>query len=215
MRFLLLFVAAFAFALTGCDSTSSSSHCYDCGSDDNGKDHGKDDGGSDNGSDNGSDGGGTTSDVFFDVDPRQTYLRTEQDGAVDAVGIALSDYGFKAGDAFCATAVGDYLLQPGQLASERGGSWVTAVFSADNKLEASTQRVRLHTAIEAGDDVVTPHTFYGQLDTDVSQDWDATSGCVTVPDGANYLFFAAYDSYYGDNAAAPGSTQPFGVVVKR
>ena len=212
---LLLLTAAVAFALSGCDSTGLDSFCEDCGGPGDyptGGGH-PDDGGSEEG---GSDGGSTSdAEVFIEVDPRQTYLRTSGDHAVDAPALRLADEGIEAGDYVCAVAVGDYVLGSGVLASSQGQPRLTAIFSADDTLGPDDRPVRVKKAIEAGDDVVTPDTQAGGFATDVPQDFDATSVCLTIPEGANYAFLATYDTSYGDNTTVPNATQPFGLLIKR
>ncbi|WP_412063363.1 hypothetical protein [Rubrivirga sp. IMCC45206] len=218
MRSLLL-TAAVAFALSGCDSTGLNLPCEDCGSHGGGTyDHpggGGSHGGGSDGTGGGTTGGSADADVFIEVDPRQTYLRTFGDHALDAPALRLADEGLKAGDHVCAVAVGDFILGPGIRASEQGQPLLTAIFSADDTLSPSDERVRIKTAVEAGDDVVTPDTESGGHATDVPQDFDATSVCVTIPAGARYVFLSTFDTYYADNTADPDGTQPFGLLLKR
>ncbi|PAP77812.1 hypothetical protein [Rubrivirga marina] len=164
--------------------------------------------------DDGSGPGGSTDD-FIPVDPRQTYTLTWKDDAIDAPAVRLADYGVAPGDVVCGQAVGDFYTEPGVLASSRGYPQMTAIFSSDASLLPSDQRVRVKGAVDTADDVPTLATAIDGLDTDVAEDFDATSGCVTVPDGARYVFLAPYDAYYGDNTDAHPSGQPFGLLLKK
>ncbi|WP_412067828.1 hypothetical protein [Rubrivirga sp. IMCC43871] len=224
---LLLLTAAAAFALSGCDSTGLDSSCQDCGGQggypsgsghpagDGSDGSGSGGGGSADGS-GGSDGGGTSdANVFIEVDPRQTYLRTSSDHAIDAPALRLADEGIEAGDYVCAVAVGDYVLGTGVRASTLSQPLLTAIFSADDTLGPDDQRVRVKKAVEAGDDVPTPDTQSGGYATDVAQDFDATSVCLTIPEGATYAFLAPFGSSFGSNGPVPDATQPFGLLIKR
>ena len=218
MRFPLALASAalFGLLLTGCDSVGPDDAvpCATCTPD------GSNDGGSTDGStDGGTDGGTPTDDgsdatTFLSVDPRQTYTRTSQDAALDAPALRLADYGVAPGQTVCARAVGDFYLEPGVLASASGYPLVTAIFSADDVLLAADQRARVAGAVDTDADVATLETRYGQLATDVAEDFDATGGCVTVPAGAQYVFLAAYDGYYADNEDALVDGQAFGLAIE-
>ena len=207
----------FSLPLTGCDSVGPDDlACVTCGDhpgDDTDSDDDAGSGGSDD--DGGSDGGEADKTSFVEVHPRQTYLLTSADpDAVDAPALRLSDWGLEAGDVVCATAVGDFYTEPGVLASSRGLPLVTAIFSATDELKPDTERRRVETALEAGDDVGTWATAVGGHETDVAEDLDATDACVTIPAGAAFVFLAPFDSFYGDNADALVNGQPFGLLVE-
>lgn len=179
---------------------------------------GSDDGSGDEGDDGSDDDGsapGDSSDDVIPVDPRQTYTLTWKDDARDAPAILLADYGMSPGDVVCGQAVGDFYTEPGVLASSRGYPQITAIFSATDVLLPSAQRYRVKGAIDTPEDVETLATAYDGLETDVDEDFDATGGCITVPDGARYVFLAAYDAFYADNTDANVGGQPFGLLLKK
>lgn len=201
MRTLLLFAGfSLVFALAACDSTGidddggEGCQSYHCGDGDG-------------------DGGGNGTNATIDINPRQTYLRTSQDNAVDAPAISLSDLGYTTGDSICFSVVGDFSLVEGFLASERDEGFLTAVFSGSDRLRADTNLMRVSDAIEAGDDVFTLDTDKNALHTDIDQDFSADDACLVIPEGAKYVFFAAYDSFYSDNANIDGT--PFQVQIKK
>jgi hypothetical protein len=78
------------------------------------------------------------------------------------------------------------------------------VFSSSNVLWAQNVLNRVPGAIDAGIPVVTWNTLYGNLSTDIPQDFRIANTIVQVPIGANYLFVAAEDIYYSDNSDPDG-----------
>jgi hypothetical protein len=63
---------------------------------------------------------------------------------------------------------------------------------------------RVPGAIDAGIAVVTWNTLFGNMSTDIPQDFRIANTFVQVPVGANYLFVAAEDIYYSDNSDPDG-----------
>ena len=244
MRFSLL-LATLAVAVAGCDSVGIDAPrpCTTCSpdtggshpgggstggsgatdgttsgsgsTDGSGASDGAGSGAGDGSGDGGTAGGGSSDLTFIAVDPRQTYTRTSQDKALDAPAIRLADYGVSPGDAVCGAIAGDFYTEPGVLASVRDLPRLTAVFSADDRLLDASERHRVPGVVDVPTYVVTMATNYDQLETDIDQDFDVAEGCITVPAGAQFVFFGAYDSYYADNSDALIDGQPFGVVFKR
>jgi hypothetical protein len=79
------------------------------------------------------------------------------------------------------------------------------VFSSTNVLLAPNFLNRVPGAIDAGMPVVTWSTLYGNMATDILQDFRIANTIVQVPLGANYLFVAAEDIYYSDNSNPNGN----------
>jgi Ca2+-binding RTX toxin-like protein len=145
--------------------------------------------------------GGTT--ILVDVDPKATYLRTEQDPqAVDVVPLDLAALGIAAGDPL-------YFIT---LAQNRyddllSYSWDMAyLFSSSTILLASTSLNRVPGALLAQSYAinnsligVTPHTLIGSFATDVGQDFVGQAG-VVVPVGATHLFYSLVDNFFSSNA---------------
>ena len=155
--------------------------------------------------------GGEGVNATLDVSPRQTYLRTSDDDAVDSPAVSLADLRYQPGDRICFRVEGDFSLVEDYWASERGDGYLTAVFSSSDTLRDSDRLDRVPGAIDAGDDVFTLDTERNGLDTDIREDFRADDVCLTVPDDAEYVFFAAFDSLYGDNDNIDGT--PFRVEI--
>jgi hypothetical protein len=142
--------------------------------------------------------------VTLSLNPKATYLRTNSDPALFAIAYKLSDYGFGAGDTIKFTRVGE--LDNGNGVILKG---LTGVFSGSSTLLASANLNRVPDAIEAGIDFVTSPTFNGALATDIAEDFFIAGNGgffftqnVVVPTGAEYVFFSAIDSYFGDNLSS-------------
>lgn len=229
--------------LSACDSTGvdSGEPCYSCGANggdgghpgDNGGNGGSDNGGDNNGGDdgnggdnNGGDGNGGDGDNggddkarFVEVDPMATYLRVSLDVAEDNVraarAVPLSEIGLEAGKPGCFRAVGDFFYTGNVRASSVGDPLIVAVFSRDEKLGDRNDLNRVTGAIDAGDDIVTDNTFLGDQRTDIGEDFAVTDVCLTVPDGAEFIFFSANDNAFNDNTDVRENGQAFGVRVEK
>lgn len=134
------------------------------------------------------------------ISPFATYLTTSQDpGAVPATAIPLSTLGVHAGDSIVLQTEGEvsYCVSPPDpppscppVAPDLAGLF-SSTPSATGAIAAD------------GPAIVTPPTYYGNISTDIPQDFaippSPDSTTVTVPDGAQYLFVIFPDSFYGDN----------------
>lgn len=93
----------------------------------------------------------------------------------------------------------------------RGITDTIGVFSSTNLLGLYTEPNRVKGAIETGSDFVTSNTHSGwsgeDLSTDISEDFKWGTGnqnlilTLFIPEGAEYLFLAAYDDGYHDNTS--------------
>ena len=158
-------------------------------------------------------GGGTKTSSLVTVNPRQTYILTSANDLqdVDAPAVRLSDLGYAPGQPVCFRAEGDFTFTPGARASKRSSGIVTAVFSSTADLLNGDNRHRVTGAIDAGTDIVTQPTALDAIATDVPEDFDATNTCLTVPAGAQFVFFGINDTYFTDNDNIDGVG--FGVRV--
>jgi hypothetical protein len=90
------------------------------------------------------------------------------------------------------------------------------VFSANPTLLPPDQPRRVPGAIAPSGGTAppcnTPPTLFGQLGTDIAEDFVLDGSGVNVPAGANYLFVAVPDSFYGDNADPNGN---LAIVVQK
>jgi hypothetical protein len=167
------------------------------------------------GTGSGTGGGGTDTTptrTFAPVDPRATYLLTDEE-TPDAVAYSLADFDLAPGDTACFRAQGDFYYHPGMLASETGTPLATGAFSASDELNATADPHRIKDVLDGGWYVPTNPMYTTGAATDIDEDFDATDACWAVPAGATHVFFSAYDDMFLDNAAALVDGQPFGVAV--
>lgn len=149
----------------------------------------------------------------FSLDPRRTYLHTNQDNSSDTVPLDLSSLGILPGDHLRLVRLGDWDPGPGGDTSES----LIAIFSGSATLLAKTELHRVPGAIDAGFDFTTSKTYRGSQDTDVPEDfaicWGTrTEVTITVPAGASHLFLAPSDSLYEDNTDPDGD---YGVQIEK
>jgi len=151
------------------------------------------------------------------IDPLNTFLFTNNDpwsgnGSVPgSVPIALGSLGISGGQFIQLEQLGSfydgtYGYGPGVDTSKLAVSTeMIGVFSSTNVLLAPNFLNRVPGAIDAGMPVVTWSTLYGNMATDILQDFRIANTIVQVPLGANYLFVAAEDIYYSDNSNPNGN----------
>jgi hypothetical protein len=161
--------------------------------------------------------GSARGEFVVSLDPRGTYLRVSGESPPAAAPVDLLALGIQPGDTITLTRVGDF---------QRGGDApfdedvfldTTAVFSASSMLGPASDLHRVVGALAAGADFMTVPTFVGELPTDIPEDFEVsnfdgtmTSATVVVPAGARFLFVAAADSFFSDNADPDGD---FGVRI--
>jgi hypothetical protein len=140
--------------------------------------------------------------VTIPIDPINTYLLTNDDGgAGDSLAIDLNSYGFFAGDTILLEQLGDF--QRGVNFTDTATAMI-GVFSSTSILLSSDNLNRVLGALDAGDDVTTSNTWFGDISTNIPEDFSITSTVITIPVGAQYLFVAASDSLYQDNTDPDG-----------
>ena len=131
----------------------------------------------------------------FGVDPTQTFLRTTDTLADDALIIDLSTLSFSAGPG------NEILLRPiGTYLAPVERNIVLGVFSATDTLLDISIMNRVPGAIDAGNDFVSFPDGNGS--TDIAEDFlieDTPGFSITIPAGANYLFVGVTDNFYADN----------------
>lgn len=153
---------------------------------------------------------------FFKLDPLATYLHIcmdpydpwYDDGAIEAIPVALSDHGIISGDSLLIEVRGEFFN------GNNYRSRVLAVFSSSDTLYVGSQSHRVPGAIEAGEDYVSIETYgCGNEPTDIPEDFYCTPEVdVVVPAGATHLFICARDSYYEDNT---DEDDDFGVRISK
>lgn len=149
---------------------------------------------------------------FIPINPRATYLRTNNDpSAQAAVPIDLHALSFPVdpGDSILLERIGDF--SPFAAFGDNALS-LLGVFSASSTLLPASNQSRVVDAIDAGTDFTTAPTAMGALPTDIPQDFaistpagSPASVLVQVPAGARFLFTAPHDSFFGDNTDPNGN----------
>jgi hypothetical protein len=156
--------------------------------------------------------GGEAMATTISIDPLRTFLFTNNDpdsghGSVPySIPIALGDLGISGGEFIQLERLGafydgTYGYGAGiNTLSLQTSTEMIGVFSSNNALMAPNVLNRVPGALDAGIPLVTWNTLYGNLSTDIPQDFRIANTIVQVPLGANYLFVAAQDIYYSDNS---------------
>jgi hypothetical protein len=137
------------------------------------------------------------------LDSTATYLRTHDDAnAKNPAPIGLTSLGISAGDMVSIQTLGDFsFCYPTGCPEIQVPA--CGVFSTNSTLLPATELHRVPGAIAVTGPVSacqTSPTLFGQMSTDISEDFVLDGANVKVPNGAKYLFVAVADSYYGDNA---------------
>ena len=135
--------------------------------------------------------------VTIHIDSSTTFLRADLDPA-DAVALRLSDYGYSAGDWVFLERLGTFDFADDGLGYGTGSAML-GIFSATDLLLDCSELNRVVDAIDAGNDVVTGETWITQQTTDIAEDFFIDAVRVQIPEGANFLFVSAWDSFYPDN----------------
>ena len=142
------------------------------------------------------------------IDPKATYLLTHNDpAAVSAVPIPLTSLGISAGDSITIQTKGDF-----SFCFPTGCPEIQVpacgVFSSNGTLLPPDRLQRVSGAKPVFETTVSPcvtgPTLFGQIATDIPEDFVLDGSSMKVPADAHYLFVAVADSFYGDNADPNG-----------
>ena len=139
--------------------------------------------------------------LTFSIDSRATFLRTSEDPlALNSVPIELSSLGISGGDLIRLEQLGDVSYWSNPIRDYLTN--MIGVFSASDVLLPAYLQNRVQDAIDSGEDVFTLPTSQGggSLPTNIAQDFLISDITIRVPTSATYLFVAAPDIYYSDNA---------------
>ena len=139
-----------------------------------------------------------------DIDPKGTYLRTNQDPANAPTAIDLVGLGIVPGDSIYIRILGEADLDPASATGGQPGAssfTVAGVFSTSSTLLGADQLDRVPGAIDLGRDVVTAPTAIGGLATDIPEDALINRSGFRVPAGATTVFLNVVDQFYSDNDA--------------
>ena len=154
--------------------------------------------------------------LSFSIDPLRTFLFTHNDpwsgnGSVAlSIPIVLGDVGISGGDLIQLDQLGDYY---DGYAGYGVGVNVPAldvftemigVFSNSSMLLEPDVLHRVPGAMDAGIGVLSWNTLYGDMTTNIPEDFRVANTILQVPLGATHLFIATHDIYYSDNSDPDG-----------
>ena len=153
--------------------------------------------------------------LSMSIDPLRTFLFTHNDpwsgGSVQpSIAISLDSKGISAGDVIQLDQLGDYYDgHAGYGAGVNTSSLdsfteMIGVFSSGSTLLAPDVLHRVAGATNAGLSVTSWNTLFGNMSTDIPEDFRVANTVVQVPFGASHLFIAAHDIYYSDNSDPDG-----------
>jgi hypothetical protein len=137
------------------------------------------------------------------IDPKASYILTNSDpDATPAIAISLTSLGITPGDTIQIKTQGDY-----SFCFPTGCPEIQVpacgVFSSNTTLLPANNANRVVGAKPVTDGVVSPcvtgPTLYGQIPTDIPEDFVLDGASMRVPSGAHYFFVAVPDIFYGDN----------------
>lgn len=143
----------------------------------------------------------------FPLNPRATFLRTNNDSPAAPLVLDLGTLGVTAGNWLRIGTTGAFRYINGGQDNFRS---LIGVFSSSNLLLATNLQFRVPGAIAAGPAFPSGGTYSGSLPMDIAEDffcsrnlWD-DSIAVRVPAGATHLFLGVHDSLYNDNVDPNG-----------
>ncbi|MFO1078370.1 MAG: hypothetical protein U1E73_11670 [Planctomycetota bacterium] len=140
--------------------------------------------------------------VTLPLDPRRTYLRTNNDSPLAPLVVDLATLPAPAGTWLFVETSGYFRYFSGGQDNYRS---LIGVFSSNSTLLATNVQQRVPGAIAAGPAFTSPGTYSGNLPMDVPEDFFASRNgwangiYVEVPPGATHLFLGVHDSLYSDN----------------
>jgi len=142
--------------------------------------------------------------AVISVDVRATFLRTQSETvAKDSPAIDLAKLGLKAGDLIQLEVLGEFSWSQGELPEDT--TLMIGIFSSSATLLPANQLNRVAGALDVGPEAPTGFTLFGGFATDIPQDFLIGSSKVRIPAGARFLFVAAPDVFYSDNADPDGN----------
>lgn len=137
------------------------------------------------------------------LNPRATYLRTNNDSPLAPLILDLASLGIAPGSWLQVGTIGGFRYING---GQDGFRSLIGVFSSSNTLLATSVQARVPGAIAAGPAFASGGTYYGALPMDIPEDFMCSRNAwddrltVQVPAGAAFLFLGVHDSLYNDNA---------------
>lgn len=150
------------------------------------------------------------------LDPRATYLRTNNDTPAPPLVVTLASLPAPPGTWLQVGTTGAYRYING---GQDTAYSLIGVFSTNSTVLSTSTAHRVPGAIAAGPDYVTAATFYSSLATDIGEDFLASRNTwgramlVEVPVGATHLILGTHDSWYQDNVDPNGDFRAVITVV--
>jgi hypothetical protein len=142
--------------------------------------------------------------AIFAIDARSSFLRTHAETvATDARAIDLRKLGLKPGNWIRLDVLGDFSWSANELPEIETS--LSGVFSKSATLLPADSLERIPDAIDSGSEVATARTLYRLFATDIAEDFPIQSSKLQIPRGARFLFVAAPDIFYSDNADRDGN----------
>ena len=133
--------------------------------------------------------------VKIHVDPGETYLHiSESDEAGAANPINLQTLNLTGISEVALNLTGDFSAGGNQKSNMIG------VFSENATLDPESETHRVPGAIDAGKDVQTGNTWYGNEKTDIPEDFEIYNTVITMPSEAAVLFVSPKANYFSDNS---------------
>jgi len=143
----------------------------------------------------------------FPLNPRATFLRTNNDSPLAPLVLELAGLGATPGTWLRIGSTGGFRYISG---GPDGNRSLVGVFSAGSTVLATNVQQRVPGAIAAGPAYPSANTYFGGLPMDIPQDFFCSrngwsdSVVVEVPDGATHLLLGVHDSLYNDNTDPNG-----------
>ena len=165
----------------------------------------------------------------FPVNPQGSYLFVNTSGSVPDVVVPplivnLAEIGAPPGDSITLTAGGEvsYSCYPNLPPSATNCFYqpasLCALFSTSNVVNPPSLGINrvpgaLMPVSSQVVSCVTSPTLFGDLPTDIPQDFVVNGSPTTIPQGAAYLIVAVPDTFYADNAGNPTLTVTPGTII--
>jgi hypothetical protein len=142
--------------------------------------------------------------VPFSLTPQQTFLRTDDgDASIAPLVVDLTSLGIRPGSEIRIERLGDWSYSVATLPDN--ATALHAIFSSSNTVLPPTVLNRVPGAVSAGISSLSPPTLFGNLPTDIVEDFSVGDLTINVPSGASYLIVGVPDSWYQDNGDPNGN----------
>lgn len=144
---------------------------------------------------------GATAQTTWSVSPRACFYRTQNDSPAPPLVLSLATLGVTPGQWLLLQTSGGFSFGT----TPDGQRGLAGVFSSDSTVLPSSSLHRVPGAIAAGPSFFSGATYFGNLPTDIPEDFYISRELygdyvrVEVPAGAAWLLLSVRDSWYSDN----------------